>query len=301
MKPSSTPSRVARLGVATLALGLVLSACGEEESDPTSATPAPSATPSESPTDEPTETPDPSDETTTVPVYFVGDAAQGPRLFREFQEVTGDPLTEAALLLDAGTTLDPDYRTNWPGGAITSAEQADGEITVLLDADAFTTRPDGMRPRDARLAVQQMVHTLQGVAQEQSPVRFVREDGPQTLFDLDISDPFERADWLDVMSMMNVTTPAQGATVTGDTLEAEGLGSSFEATVLWEIRQGDKVVLDGFTTGEGWMDKLHPWSASIDISSLEPGDYTFAALTDDPSGGEEGFGPTEDTKDFTRE
>jgi hypothetical protein len=34
------------------------------------------------------------------------------------------------------------------------------------------------------------------------------------------------------------------------------------------------------------------------VSDLEPGDYTFVALTDDPSGGE-GGGPTIDTKSIT--
>ena len=29
------------------------------------------------------------------------------------------------------------------------------------------------------------------------------------------------------------------------------------------------------------MGKLYPWQASIDVSSLEPGDYTFVARTDD--------------------
>ncbi len=34
------------------------------------------------------------------------------------------------------------------------------------------------------------------------------------------------------------------------------------------------------------MDKLYPWETEIDVSDLAPGDYTFAAMTDDPSGGE---------------
>jgi hypothetical protein len=41
---------------------------------------------------------------------------------------------------------------------------------------------------------------------------------------------------------------------------------------------------------------LTPWSTGpIDVSGLTPGTYTFAASTDDPSGGE-GPGPTEDTR-----
>ena len=79
---------------------------------------------------------------------------------------------------------------------------------------------------------------------------------------------------------------------------ADGVASSFEATVPWEIRQGDEVVKKGFTTAEGWMDKLYPWEAEVDVSGLAPGEYTFVALTDDPSGGE-GFGPSEDSKTIT--
>ncbi|MEO5664000.1 MAG: Gmad2 immunoglobulin-like domain-containing protein, partial [Nocardioides sp.] len=106
-------------------------------------------------------------------------------------------------------------------------------------------------------------------------------------------------DPIDVLGLVNITAPEQDATVSGGTLEASGVGSSFEANMLWEIRQGDQVVLDGFATAEGWMDKLYPWEASIDVAGLEPGDYTFVARTDDPSGGAEGSGPHEDTKDFS--
>ena len=42
----------------------------------------------------------------------------------------------------------------------------------------------------------------------------------------------------------------------------------------------------GFATAEGWMDKLYPWQAEVDVSGLAPGTYTFVAMTDDPSGGE---------------
>ena len=44
------------------------------------------------------------------------------------------------------------------------------------------------------------------------------------------------------------------------------------------------------------MDKLYPWETAVDVSGLAPGTYTFVALTDDPSGGAEGAGPTYDTR-----
>lgn len=294
------------LTIASAVALLSLSACGDGDSngdageDPTSANPTPTETeePTGTPTDEPTATDEPGG-AKAVPVYFVADTPQGARLFREFQKIDGDPLGEAAALVDGGTPLDPDYRTLWPSGTVSSvSSDADG-IEVVLNGDAFTTRPDGMTKRDARLALQQLVHTLQGVDQSRKPVTFVRESGPATLFDLDISKPVKRGDWMRLMGMVNVTTPEQGATVTGDTLKVSGVASSFEATVPWEIRKGSKVVLKGFSTAEGWMEKLYPFSVSIDVSKLAPGSYTFVAMTDDPSGGE-GGGPTQDSKDFTR-
>jgi Immunoglobulin-like domain of bacterial spore germination/Sporulation and spore germination len=300
---------------AALTVGLAsgLSACSEDE--PPTDDPAPAgATATETPTDEPTQEPgeegsespaegdgDGSGEAGggAVPVYYVSDTPQGPRLFREFQQVSGDPLLEAAGLVDGGTPLDPDYRTEWPGVGIESVQATDGVLLVTIPGDGFTDRPDGMSRRSARLAVQQLVYTLQGVQQERVPVQVQRTGSDPVLFGISTEAPFTAADPITVSGLVNVTTPEQGATVEGDTLEASGVASSFEATVPWEILRGDEVVLDGFATASGWMGKLYPWQASIDVSTLEPGDYTFVARTDDPSGGSEGAGPHEDTKDFT--
>lgn len=292
---------------ATLTLA-VLAGCAEESpdrtdpaADSTSAIETPSPTQTASPS-EPggSQTAEPGSGGTAVPVYFAGRAARGTALFREFHRVQGDPLAQAAALVDGGSPVDPDYRTLWPGGAVSGAMASDGLLVVQLQGDAFTTRPDGMSARDARLAIQQMVYTLQGALQERVPVQFVRESGgPQRLFDLDISAPIRQAKPLGVLGLVNVTSPEQGATVTGDTLQASGVASSFEATVPWQIRRDGQPVLDGFATAAGWMGKLYPWETEIDISSLPPGEYTFVAMTDDPSGGAEGAGPTEDSKDFT--
>lgn len=300
----------------TVGLAAGLSACSEDSSEPDDQTPA-GATATDTETQEPSEQPTASGSEsptagtggstsdtgeasgTAVPVYYVGDTPQGPRLFREFQQVAGDPLLEAATLVDGGTPLDPDYRTEWPGVGIESVQATDGLLLVTIPGDGFTDRPDGMSKRSARLAVQQLVYTLQGVQQERVPVQVQRTGTDPVLFGISTESPFTNAPALAVSSLVNVTSPEQGETVDGDTLEASGVASSFEATVPWEIRRGDEVVLDGFTTAEGWMDKLYPWEATIDVSGLEPGGYTFVARTDDPSGGAEGAGPHEDTKDFT--
>ena len=288
------------LAVASLTALLTLSACagegskGGEQPGPTqdTSTASRSEDPSPSPSDAPTAA------SASVPLYFAGDTPQGTRLFREFQRVAGDVLTETALLVAGGSPIDPDYRTLWPGGSVSGAAVSGEVIEVTLNADAFTGAPDGMRKGEARLAIQQMIYSLQGVQQERLPVQFVRTSGPQRLFGIDVSKPIRQGDWMTYLAMVNVTNPAQGATVDGDTLTADGVASSFEATVEWQILRDDEVVLDGFATAEGWLERLYPWEVEIDVSSLAPGDYTFGAKTADPSDGE-GGGPTTDTKEFT--
>ena len=51
----------------------------------------------------------------------------------------------------------------------------------------------------------------------------------------------------------------------------------------------------GMAEQGGQVDKLFPWEVSVDVSSLAPGEYTFVATNDDPSGGE-GFAPDSDSK-----
>jgi hypothetical protein len=109
------------------------------------------------------------------------------------------------------------------------------------------------------------------------------------------SEPLAEGDQLDVLSLMNVTAPEEGATVSGS-FEASGVASSFEANVQWQITHNGETVKTGFTTAEGWMDKLYPWTKKVDVSDLAPGTYTFVAMTDDPSGGAEGNGPYTDTR-----
>lgn len=304
--PLAAPSlRARRAATATaMALGLTLglAACNDDELAPTGSSPAVSSTPSgdaeESPSASATATPTSGQ---AVGIYFAGESSTGLRLFREFQRVAGDSLSAAAKLVDGGDALDPDYRTLWPGQVVVDAEKTSTGIEVTLNADAFTEAPDGMEEYDAILAVQQMVHTLQGVAGERLPVHFVRADGPARLFGIDVSKPVKAAAWDDVLAYVNVTTPAQGATLSRDKeLKASGVASAFEATVQWKILRGEEEVKSGFATAEGWMDKLYPWETSIDVSDLEPGDYTFVAADSDAVEGEgEGLGATEDSKEFT--
>ena len=256
-----------------------------------------------SPTESPAESGSPSEPAasgTAVPVYFAGDGPGGRTvLFREFQRVEGDPLTEAArLVAGGGQPVDPDYRTLWPGVEISSVQATDGVLLVEIPSDGFTDRPDGMSRRDARLAVQQLVYTLQGVQQERVPVQVQREGGAP-LFGLPTGTPFEAAGALRTLNLVNITSPAEGDTVSGDTLTVTGVANSFEASGPCRLLQGGKeIALEGYQSA-GWMgNRLFPFEVDLPLGDVA-GEVVVQCETDDPTGGTEGPGPAVDTKTIT--
>ena len=110
-----------------------------------------------------------------APLYFVGETPIGPRLFREFRNVEADnPVDEALALLAAGDTLDPDYSTLLPGGTPTLVQGDTSEVIgINLPSFDWTERPEGMSAREAKLAVQQIVYTVQGTLQTRAPVELL--------------------------------------------------------------------------------------------------------------------------------
>jgi hypothetical protein len=268
---------------------------------------------SQSPTEEPAPTedsepiepsPSPSQLTpvapnATLPAYYLRETPQGLRLTREFQSVEAPegPETTAVRLAVTGQALDPDYRTGWPSGSDVSSVSVDGgTITVDLTGDV-RDRPSGMSADEAELAVQQVVYTAQAVVEQgRLPVQLTI-DGADTgqVLGVPASEPLSNAPENEALALVSISSLSEGETVR-DRFVVSGVANSFEATVPWEVRQGDRVVAKGFATADGWMDKLYPWTTQLNVSRLSPGTYTFAAMTDDPSGGAEGFGPTEDTK-----
>lgn len=288
---------------------LLLGACSDpapvaSDPEPSRATDGAGPTPQE-PTGSAAAPPsdDNSSDGRTVPVYFVGDTERaGPRLYREFQRVEGDPLPAALALLTTGDALDPDYRTLFPGGSFAGVSVEDGLIVVTLADDGWLTRAPGMTAAQARLAVQQLVRTVQGVQQERLPVEVRLGDEAVPLFGVETSGGVSASPELDVLSHMSITAPEQGATVTGDTLRATGVGNGFEASVGWRILRGDEVVDQGAGQMEGWLEpRLFPWDLEVDVSDLAPGEYTFWVTTDDPTGGTEGVGAMTDDREFVVE
>ncbi len=224
-----------------------------------------------------------SDVERTAALYFVGDTPAGPRLYREFQKVTGGPLADLEAITRANGPEDPDYRTTWPAGSFESVTVEDERIDVELGAPAPEMRLRGP------LVVQQVIYTVQAATGAELPIRFT-EDGQ--ILDGTL---YQRAAQSKVLALVNISDPVEGLQVQ-DSFVARGRADSFEATVRWEIVQGQEVVKEGFATAEGWGGRLYPWETEIDVSDLSPGTYTFVAKTDDPSGGTEGFGPFTDTR-----
>ena len=298
----------ARLAIGLWAFLTVVAGCGNgdvpqaQEARGSAATASgPAATSGAAPTTQP-----PSIAGPDAPraVYYVGDTAHGPRLFRYFEpNDTGEPDhgTGRVIGLLIATPSDPDYRTLWPLGSLESL-QLDGDLaTVALRDVSVHDRPSSMSEVEAALAVEQVIYTVQAAAQRRVAVQFRFNGHPiDQVFGVPTSEPLAHAPQLDVLALVNIADPAEGLVVE-DSFSATGVASSFEGTVPWRLEDSDgNVVRHGAAQADGWLDKLHPWrTGPIDVSDLPPGLYTFIAMTDDPSGGAEGPGPFVDTRTIT--
>jgi len=304
----------AAVATAAVITGVVLAGNSNPFADDDNTNPV--DTPSADVTDLPSE--DPTDPATSesptggaaVPVYYVGETPKGPMLYREFHAGGADRLLDAANAAASGTPDDPDYRSAWPEGTTFESVSFDGVgkdglIQVTLSDESLHDRPSGMSEREAQLAIEQVIYTLQGVVAARAPVQFRLGDNPiDAVLGVPTSEPLANGPVLDTLAHVNITTPAEGDTVTGDTLEVTGVANANEANVVVELQRyerTDVVDMQPFMA-EGWMgNKLFPFSGTLDISSAEPGTYILTASTDDPSGGEEGFGPHTDSKIITIE
>ena len=249
-------------------------------------------------TSDPSQEPGAPAEGEVAAVYYVGVTPDGPRLFREFQKAPGADSFERALYLLQNKPLDPDYRPLWPEGSLADAVFDGDVIHVAITSPEYRMIPAGVDEATAKAAVESVIYTLQGAAQERAPVQFRFDGNPvDQVYGVATSEPLANGPILETLNHVSITEPAQAATYDGE-MAISGVGNSFEANIVWKLlASGGDVVDEGFVTAEGWMEeKLFPWSGHVDLSGLKPGTYTFVAQTDDPSGGAEGNGPAVDTK-----
>ena len=225
-------------------------------------------------------------------LYYVGDTPTGPRLFREFRDGPGPEMTPAAAIsMMLSEPDDPDYTSYWSAGQLLGATVEDGVIEVDVDPSAVAGPLDD-------LALQQVIYTVQAAAGDALlPVQFVHNGNPVAeVGGLPTSEPLSSAPQLEVLALASISNPTERRVVV-DSFSADGRASSYEGNVPWQLKAPDgTVVRDGTAQTYGYVDRLYPWATGrIDVSDLDPGDYTFVVMTVDPSGGE-GPGPTFDTR-----
>jgi hypothetical protein len=225
--------------------------------------------------------------TAAYPVYYVGQNPSGrPVLFREFHSgPAATTTTDLALSGLVTTPLDPDYHTDWPAGSLASARWDGTVIDVVLGRSAPHVRPASMSSREAEMALQQVVYTAQAAVQKRSPVQFLSRHGKPVghVFGLPTSTPLTQGQVLKTLSLVNISNPNERAQVSGQ-LKVTGVNNAFEGTsVVYLERDGKKYLVTPVIGGFG-PDQLYPWTASLAVSTLQPGEYTLVARNDDPSG-----------------
>lgn len=247
-------------------------------SAPTSS-PPPTARPASTPPTAPPAT-GPTGPTVAAALYFVNDTPDGPRLFREFQQVPEfDPSGDVLSVADAlARPDDSDYRTSWPTGSVTSARVVRGEVRVSLAADA---------PRDP-LGLQQLRDTLAAAT------------GIEELTFSQGTDVFTVARDDAMLTLISISDPTEGRRVS-EAFTARGVANAPEGNVPWQLVDGDGLaVVEGSTTADGAYDRLHPWETQVDVTGVAPGSYTFVVTLDDP-GAAPGAPPYVDTRVITVE
>jgi Immunoglobulin-like domain of bacterial spore germination/Sporulation and spore germination len=296
--------------VATAATIAAFAVLGDDAGT-TSGTPAPadSTTRAAEPSEPESSSPAPQSESATpsteaVPVYYVGQTGQGPRLYREFHQVpttsVDDAVAQGLNEAVAGEPADPDYETFWPEGAKVARVEKSGDTLVvdLTGASKLHDRPAGMTEDQAQISVDQLVYTVQAGYQDKGPVRFLL-DGQITdqLLGIPVSEPLARPDDMSSLAQVWIISPEQGDSVKSG-FTVKGVGAFFEANVVWELRRGDNVVASSAKSGPVTAEEcctMAPYSFTV---KAPPGDYTLVVSDEDASGGE-GPAPFQDTKDIT--
>jgi hypothetical protein len=266
-------------------------------------TPSPSGTPTQGATTggNGATTPPPGGTTMrAVPVYYVGETAHGKRLFREFhREAVQNGLPDGVAYVSAriavdGKPLDPDYTNPWPAGARWAYSSSDRNLITVSLSGNLHDRPVGMSQADAELAVQQLVFSVQaGFGKGRVPVQLLLHgQHTDTILGVPASEPLAAGNPDDLQSPVQVDDPVDGATVSSP-FTVTGRAATFEANVVWELKQGDTVVKKGFTTAQECC-TLAPYSFRVEAPA---GSYTLVVHDTDESG--QNLPVDQDSKEIT--
>ena len=198
--------------------------------------------------------------------------------------------------MGGGQPDDPDYRTLWPEIEVADVGATDGILLVQIPGDGFTERPDGMTKRDAGSRCSSWSTRCRACSRSGCRSSSSAEAPTSGSSGCPATWQHEQASALETLNLVNITSPEEGATVTGDTLTVTGVANSFEASGPCRLLvDGAEVALEGYQS-EGWMeDKLFPFEVELPLEGIT-GEVVVQCETDDPSGGAEGNGPAIDTR-----
>lgn len=278
----------------TLAAVLSVSACGSQAADPRTdpTSPTPTATmetgPSNGTTTEAPETiddliegfggdsPDAEPglgEVSGVPVYYLVESSEGPRLVREFRTVPehGDPITTAVHAMMAVPPQDPDYWSAWVAPDDMSVTRQEDRITIDVPSSVFG---HGVGAAEEEISYAQLVYTATAAAawigEPVSEVVLLENGAPGDGWGhVGVGDPWTRSPALDVVNHVWLLSPTEGESVPAGPVTFRGYGASFEANFVWYLT-GEGVELSEPTTGTNGIG-FGDFEFTVDLA---PGTYT---------------------------
>lgn len=232
-----------------------------------------------------------------VIAYYLGDTANGPRLFSEHhtvKQVQTSDLDAAVNETISGNPDDPDYHSGFPKGMTASVTSTDNRVDVDFDNPtiaAAAPAPDSTVDE----AIQAVVWTINDVLARPNPVpvRFLINGQVATqLLGQPLDGPVHKQNADSVLSPVSVALPEGARLESTSVTVITGRAAAFEANVVWELRQGERAVKKGFTTANECC-TLSPYAFEL---KAPPGNYTLVVHDTDPSGA--GHRITSDSKDI---
>lgn len=256
---------------ALLAAALAAPGCASTPSDNGDTSSPPAST---SPT---SSSASPSSTERALALYWVQDTPLGLRLYREFVRVpvvdeSGGAVRAALEALFTTRPQDPDYLSLWPQGTQATSVTVEGDVAVV---DLSFPRPSWGSDAEAK-AIAQLVWTVTAADTSVTRVRLL-VDGQRVeslAGHVDATTDLARGDSHATLAAIWITAPLDGAEVTGP-LVVEGVASTFEANVAWDILKDGTVVRSGSTIAGEAAPARTPWSFTI--TDLPPGRYVVRA------------------------
>ena len=256
--------------------------------------------------DDPTVEPPVATATSAVTLYFTN--LDG-KLVSGLAEVpdTGDHGLDAVNALLAATPEDPDYFNTWRSLSadndsglelsspvtVSSVEPVGNLITVDFDGPVDNPWPLTQIDWaiDPETFSQQLVWTVQNALDSDARVLVTMNgEAVDSILTAEVRQPIAEDPY--ALAPVQIESPNQGDTVSSPAT-VSGQSATFEANVVWRVKQNGQVVTDGFTTSEGANGVFGPFEFTV---NLPPGDYTVEAFEHNM---ENGKVINLDSKDFT--